>query len=60
MSRKDNMITLIALLLGLIALISYGLGVLAYLPPENRAKKIEETLEKHKTKSERKAQPWSG
>ncbi len=60
MARQDKKLTIVALILGVLALISFTLGVVAYLPPENRAKKIEETLKKHKPKSERKAQPWSG
>lgn len=60
MNKLDKKTKLVALILGCMVLISYGLGVIAYLPAENRAKKIQETLEKHKAKGERKALPWSG
>ncbi|MBI5379476.1 MAG: hypothetical protein HZA23_04900 [Nitrospirae bacterium] len=59
MGEHDKKTTLLALFLGVLVLISFTLGVLAYLPAENRAKKIQETLEKHKAKGERKAPPWS-
>ena len=46
----------IALLLGGIVVLSFVFGIFMFLPPENRAQKIEETYKKYQARQEVRAQ----
>lgn len=49
----------IVLLLGVVMALSFIFGILMFLSPEHRARKIEETYKKYQAKQEMRAQSWS-